>query len=158
MAVVMSATVSTSIPVSGVVTLTYTDTSTGVGTVISRTLVITDPNGVVLDTISMGSFLTAEYGVTSDQYLTFTETLVDNTGTYTHELNYLSTAFYDYQYPQTILDIYSVCSDTFGVLQNLSNSQLYYEAAEDAALFGQSVAAGTLITQANFLLTTPYYA
>ncbi len=159
MAFVYSGVVTTSIPVSGVVVLTFTDASSGVvNPVTSRTLVITDPNGTVLDTISMGSSLTATYGVESDQWLLFSLTVIDADGTHTGETSYLSTAFYNYQYPQSILDVSSVCGDTFGVLQNLSNSQLYYTAAEDAALFGQAVAANTLIIQANFLLQTPYYA
>ncbi len=159
MAFVYSASVSTSIPVDGVVTLTYTDSSTGVAApVTSRVLVISDANGTVLETINMGASLTATYDVESDQWLEFAETVVDANGTHTGNVNYLSTGFYDYQFPQSILDVSSVCGDMFGVLQNLNNAQLFYTAAEDAALFGQAVAADNLITQAYFYLTTPYYA
>lgn len=159
MAFVYSASVSTSIPVSGVVTLTYEDSSTGiVNPVTSRVLVISDANGVVLETINMGASLTATYDVESDQYLTFTQTMVDANGSHVGTTNYLCETFYKYQFPQSILDVSSVCGDTFGVLQNLSNSDLYRTAAEDAGEFGQGVISNSLIVQANFYLTTPYYA
>lgn len=157
MAVVFSGNITASTPSSGVVTLTFTDTSTGVTGLISRTLVITDPTGLVLQTINMGVTLTATYAVTSDQYLTFTETIVDGSGTTIGVKSYVCTAFYDYLYP-TLIAAITCENDTYGQIFNLSKAELYKSAAITNGEFGLGVSANALIIQANFFLTTPYYA
>ncbi len=157
MAVVVSGNVAASIPSAGVVTLTFTDTSTGVGTLVSRTLVITNANGVIVDTINMGSVLTADYDISADQYLTFTETIIDNTGTYTLIVNYISTSFFEYAFANAIASITSE-NDTYGTIYNLSRADDYKMAAETYGLYGIGVTANALIVQANFYVNTPYYA
>jgi len=78
--------------------LTFTDQSTGVSTLVSRILVIYNSDGDVLTTINMGNTLIATYEITADGYFTFVETIVDNTGTYTLNISYLSTTFYEITY------------------------------------------------------------
>lgn len=157
MSVTVTGKVSASIPVSGVVTLIFTDTTTGVGTLISRTLVIKDANGNILSTIDMVATLIATYDVYTDGYYTFTETIVDNTGTYAGTENFLCEAFYMSLFAIAVASLPNEC-DTFGVIYNLVQAQLDRSAAEDMGLFGQGLVAQALITQANFLVTTPYYA
>lgn len=158
MAITVTGKVTASIPVSGTVTLTFTDTTTGVGTLVSRVLNIYDCNGVLLDTINMGAILTANYYITADMYLMFIETIVDNTGTYNGEVNFVSTSFYMSVYAPAVAAVQNYCCDTFGKVSNLSNAQNNRYAAVDMAVFGQGVVAQNLITEANFLVNTPYYA
>lgn len=157
MSLTVTGTVTPSTPNNGVVTLTFTDTTTGVTGLVSRTLVITNPNNVILATINMGATLVATYPITSDQYLIFTETIVDNSGTSVGTVKYLSVVFYEYLFPQLVAAITSDC-DTFGQIYNLSRAELYKDAAVDMGTFSQAVASNALIIQANFYLQTPYYS
>ncbi len=158
MAVVVKATISASIPNNGNVTLTFTDQSTGLGTVISRTLTIYDYNGVLLDTINMGASLTATFVVVADGYFSFDEQIVDNTGTYSATFGYVCQAFYMSIYAPAVASLPTFCGDLTGQIYNLSNAQNNRYAALDMASFGQGVIAQALITRANFLVQTPYYA
>lgn len=158
MAVIPSGKVTQSVPVNGVVTLTFTDATTGLGTVSSRILVISDANGNILQTINMGSSLTATYSITQDIYASFVETIVDNTGTYTATVNYVSTAFYIYAYAPAVVSVSSECCDTFGTILRLYDAEDNKNAAVYMAQFGQGVNSQALITQANFLVNSPYYA
>lgn len=90
--------------------LTFTDTSSGIISLVSRTLQIYDQNGVLLTTINMGASLTATYNITSDGYFQFVETIVDNTGTYILTKNYLSTAFTDNVIVNTLTQLGCSCS------------------------------------------------
>lgn len=137
--------------------LTYTDTSSGIGTVTSRILNIYDSNDVLLDTIGMGSSLTATYDITTDVYLTFIETLVDDGVTHVITVNYLSTAFYEITFAPLIAAQNSD-TDVFGLIYNLTRASLFKESAEIYAEFGVAQNAQANITQANFYLVTPYYA
>lgn len=78
--------------------LTFTDQTTGLGTIISRNLSIYDGNGNLLATINMGGSISTDLDITADGYFSFIEVIVDNTGTYTALVNYLSTAFYEITY------------------------------------------------------------
>lgn len=156
MVVVVSGTVTAGIPVNGVVTTTFTNT-TSTTDLVSKILVITNPLGIILDTVNMGSSDAATYDVTSDQWLLFTLTIVDSYGTSIGTFSYVSDAFYNYQFPQSIAAIISDC-DTFGKIYNLSRAELYKNAAITQGLFGQGVQSNALIIQANFYLMTPYYA
>jgi len=156
MAVTVSGVVTASIPVAGVVTLTYTAVDTGLGSVTSRILTIFDCNGNLLDTITM-SGLTAQYNITADGYFMFTQTVTDGTGTYTGDTNYVSTAFYINAFVLSVAGINSQCTDIYGTIMRQSQAQNNRYAAVDAGLFGQGVVAQNLITYANFLITTPYY-
>ena len=137
--------------------LTFTDTSTGVGTLVSRTLNIYDANGNLLQTINMGATLAATYNITADAYFQFIETIVDNTGTYTLTINYLSTVFYQNAFSTAIAGVTTYDSDFFGVVSNLNISQDYYQAANRFFIGGFGVSANNMITQANFFVNTPYY-
>jgi hypothetical protein len=159
MSVVIKGIITASTPNAGVVTLTFTDESTGLGTVISRVLTIYDFNGNLLDTINMGSALTVNYNVTADGYFSFVETVSDNAGgPYVETVNYTSIAFYISVFAPAVAAIPTYCSDIYGRVNNLNNAEINKNAALDMTLFGQGVAAQALITRANFLLATPYYA
>ena len=158
MSVVFSATISQSTPVAGVVTLTFTDTTTGLGTVSARTLTIYDYNDDLVETINMGTSTVATFNVSADGYFTFDESITDNTGTYTGEKALLCTSFYIYEYVQSVANNSTYCGDLYGIVFNQSRAQNDRYAAIDMASFGQGVIAQQLITQANFYILTPYYA
>lgn len=138
--------------------LTFTDTTTGIGALTSRTLQIFDPNSLLLDTVDMGASLTDTYDITQDQWLSFVETIVDNTGTYILTVNYLSTTFYQNAFANAIAAVPNVTDDVFGTVWNLNLSQDNYQAALRFFIGGFGVAAQNMITQANFYVATPYYA
>jgi flagellar hook assembly protein FlgD len=158
MSVVFKANVSQSTPSNGVVTLTFTDQTTGLGTVSARTLNIYDYNDVLVATINMGASTTATYNVSADGYFTFSESITDNTGTYTGEIAFLCTAFYISAFVQSVASNSTYCGDLYGTVFNQSRAQNDRNAAIDMASFGQGVIAQQLITQANFYITVPYYA
>lgn len=157
MALTVTGNITSSIPVAGLVTLTFTDTTEGVGTLVSRILTIYDDNGDMVDTINMGTNLTAQYQISQDVYLSFSETIIDNTGTYTGIVNDTSTAFYNFTFPPLVAAILNDC-DTFGQIYNLTRAELYKDSAITFGTFGLGVNAQQNITQANFYLNTPYYA
>jgi hypothetical protein len=137
--------------------LTYTDTSSNVGTVTSRILNIYDSNEVLVDTINMGASLTATYNITTDVYLSFIETLVDDGVNHEITVNYLSTIFYEITFAPLIA-AQNCDTDVFGLIYNLTRASLFKESAEIYAEFGVGQNAQANITQANFYLVTPYYA
>lgn len=87
----MAASLSVSAPQSGS-PLNIVDTSTGLPAITSRILQVYNATNALIDTIDMGSSLTAEYVITQDQYLKFT--LVLNDGDYTATEPFLSVNFY----------------------------------------------------------------
>lgn len=158
MAVTVIATISAGIPNNGLVPLTFLDQSTGVGSLVSRTLNIYDYNNNLVDTVNMGATLTAVYNISADGYFKFVETIVDNTGTYTGTFNFLCVSFYISLYATAVASLTTYCGDLTGQIYNQSNAQNNRYAALDMASFGQGVIAQQLITRANFLISTPYYA
>lgn len=75
-------------------TLTYTDESTGIGTVTNRVLKIYDANGEELTSIIMGG-VTATYLISKDRYLKFIETISIQAGAdVVVTVNYMSKQFY----------------------------------------------------------------
>ena len=159
MATVVSGNVTSGVPINGTVVLTWTDTSTGITGLISKVLVITDPLGTVLKTVTMGSGLTATYSITNDQWLRFTETVVDGNGTNFVVVDYVSIAFYQSVFAPAVAALTSsVTCNLFGQATNLSNAELNKNASLDMARFSQPVQSNSLIIYANFLLSTPYYA
>lgn len=153
MAVVYSATVTPSLPNNGVVTLTYTDTSTGIGTITSRTLNIYDSNGDLLQTINMGTNPVATYDISSDLYLSFRETIVDNTGTYSGEVDYLSTVFYNVSFVNVLAQLDCNCNCGNEQLNYTDIADLYLSGAEASALLSNPVSAQAYITAANYFIT-----
>ncbi len=159
MATVASGNVTAGVPVAGVVELTFTDTTTGITGLSSKTLVITDPLGTVLDTISMGAGTTATYDITSDQWLRWVLTVVDANGTSTATVDYVSIAFYQSVFAPAVAALTNLeTCNIFGQAQNLSLAELNKNAALDMAQFGQAVQSNALIIYANYLANTPYYA
>jgi len=159
MATVASGNVTAGIPIAGVVTLTWTDTSTGVTGLVSKVLVITDPLGNVLDTVNMGAATTATYDVTSDQWLQFEMTITASSGNGTVTKAYVCISFYQSVFAPAIAALTSLeTCNVFGQAQNLSLAELNKNAAIDMAQFGQAVQSNALIVYANFLVSTPYYA
>lgn len=158
MAVTVKASVSAGEPSSGLVPINFLDESTGIGTLISRVLNIYDYNNNLVDTVNMGATLTATYNVSTDGYFSFQEIIVDNTGTYTGTFNFLCISFYVSLYAPAVAALTTYCGDLTGQIYNQSNAQNNRYAALDIASLGQGVIAQQLITRANFLITTPYYA
>ncbi len=150
----VTGTVTPSIPsATNVVTLLFTDTTTGVGTLVSRILNIADVNGNVIATINMGSSLTATFQILSDAYYSFTETITDNTGTYTGTINNVYTAFYDYIYSQVIAQLGCSCDCGSEDIRYYDIAQMYKNAAIADALTGSGIAAQNNITMANNLIS-----
>lgn len=158
MSLIVTGIVTQSVPVLGIVTLTFTDTTAGVSGLVSRVLAIYDDNGNLLTSINMGATLVATYTVSQDTYLLLIETIVDGSGTSIGEFKFLSDSFFIYNFSLGVAALPSQCSDLYGTIANLSNALINQTAAINMALFGQGVVAQALITYANFLTTTPYYA
>ena len=131
--------------------ITFTDTSTISGSLVSRVLVIKDPNDVVLATINMGAVLVATYTITSDQYLKFIETIVDGSGSHVVEEDYMSVYFYTTQF-LVIMKQLNCCRNKL-VFNQLNEAGNYYDAANDYALtVGGGVLANLNIIAANRVL------
>ncbi len=159
MATVASGNVTAGVPVAGVVTLTYHDTTSGITGLISKTLVITNSLGTVLQTTNMGAGTTATYNISADLWLRFTCTIIDGNGTTSVTVDYVSIAFYQSVFAPAVAALTSLedCN-IFGQAQNLSLAELNKNASLDMAQFGQAVQSNTLIIYANQILATPYYA
>lgn len=130
-------------------TLTITDTSTLSGSLVSRNLIITDQNGDVLDTVNMGANPIATYTISKDGYFASTITLVDGAGSHTIIVNYLSTAFYEITFANTI----SLSGCSCASIDYADNSYLLMQAAIRFALGGFGVAAYNNIIAANILIS-----
>jgi hypothetical protein len=159
MATIASGTVTASVPNGGIVTTLFTDTTTGISGLISKTLVITDTLGNVLQTTDMGVGTTATFPVTSDQWLRYTLTVVDNNGSSVAVVDYVVIAFYQSVFAPAVAALTnSTTCNLFGQTTNLANAELNKNAALDMALFSQPVQSNALIIYANFLVNTPYCA
>lgn len=154
MSVVISGTISASQVVNGNVTLIFTDTSTGLGTVTSRVLTIYNSNTVLIDTINMGLSTTATYVVTADQYLSFVETISDNVGgPYTGTVNYLVTTFYQTAFANAMAALPPDFMCASNTLNYIDVSYLYFQASERYALSALAPAAQNAIVAANYFIT-----
>jgi hypothetical protein len=121
------------------------------GTIVSRTLVITDYEGNVLENVSLGATLTYDFTISADAWFCFTGTIVDNTGTYTSVVYYVSTGFYWATYLEQFTSTNCGCT---GVNRNLELSQLQLQAALRFNLAGASgaAAAQNCIIMANYFV------
>lgn len=126
--------------------LTYRDTGT-YGTVSSRILVVYDPNGNILQTTPMGASLTASYDISIDQWLRFQCIVIDNTGTFTATVDYLSTAFYDNTYVNILAQL--GCGCDLKQFNYIDISYFFRNAALRLALGGFAVAANLNVIAAN---------
>lgn len=133
--------------------LTFTDTGTGYGTIVSRTLQIFDSNNVLLDTINMGVALTANYPITADGYFVFILTVIDNTGTYTCTVKYLAENIYIAALLNILAGI-GCCGG--GIKENVFLADLYAGGAEDSGSIGLGPQAQQQITTANTLINQVY--
>lgn len=124
--------------------LTFTDTGS-YGTVSSRTLTISNANGVVLVTANMGSQLTYVYNITADAYLTFVLTVIDNLGTVTATVNYVAFGYYSAAYLNKIAVSNCGCGD----FENLEIAELFFTASQRFALAGLGVPSNSNIVAAN---------
>lgn len=130
--------------------LVYTDTGT-YGTIVSRTLVISDYQGNVLETVNMGATLTYSYSITADNWYQFVCTVIDNTGTFVTTIYYVSTGFYWATYLAQFVATNCGCT---GNNCNLEISQSLLQAALRFNLAGQSGAASAqaCIIGANYFV------
>lgn len=133
--------------------LTFTDTSTGVTGLVSRTLNIYDSDDELLTSINMGVSLTAEYAITTDQYLSFVEVIVDGSGTTTGTVNFLSTAFYEIAFANAIAALPADFNCGSNTLTYIDIADLYKQAAERYALSALAPAAQNAINAANYYIT-----
>lgn len=157
-ALTVTATITTGIPNNGITTILFTNTTSGITGLVSKILVISNYLGVVIDTVNMGSSNVATYDVSSDQYLQFVLTIIDGSGTSIGTFDYVSTGFFDYGFSQLTASVISGCCDTFGVIFNLNRALIYKTDALNQGIFSNGVNANNLIVQANYYITTPYYA
>lgn len=128
--------------------LVWTDTGT-YGTIVSRTLVIKDYQGNIVQTVSLGAALVYDLVITADNWYSFVAIIVDNTGTFTSTVFYVSTGFYWAAYLTQFTSTNCGCT---GRNWNLEVSQLLLQAALRFNLAGQSGAASAQasIVGANF--------
>lgn len=114
--------------------LLWSDTGS-YGTIISRNLVISDYQGNVLISVPLGTTLTYDFVITSDNWYSFVATIVDNTGTFTSTVYYVSDGFYWTSYLNQFTSTNCGCQ---GNNENLEISQLQLQAALRFTLAGQS--------------------
>lgn len=125
MAVIGSANVTAGVPLNGIATLTFTDTSASIGTLLSRTLIVNDYLSNLLFSASMGASRTAFFNVTADGYYSFIETIIDNTGTYTVPVNICTTSFYQQAFVNAMVALQNQNTDLYGTMVNISLSLIH---------------------------------
>ncbi len=127
--------------------LLWTDTGT-YSTLISRNLNIYDCNGNLLQTVPLGTTLTYIYNITADAFFQFIATIVDNTGTFTSEVDKVADGFYTASYLNAFtgnvpLPINNCNLDT---AENFLNASLRFNVG------GNFVAANQNIIWANYFV------
>ena len=122
--------------------LEWTDTGS-YGTIVSRNLVITNYLGATVGSANLGSATSYAFSITADDWFAFTATIVDNTGTFTSVVYYVSTGFYWATYLAQFTTSNCGC---IGNNCNLEISQLQLQAALRFNLAGASGAASAHIT------------
>ena len=128
----------------------YTDTGT-YGTIISRALNVLNYLGDVIATFNMGTNLTQVYTYTADAWFQFQCVVVDNAGTWTNNVYFVSQGFYWDAYTNQFNATGCGC---IGNNCNLEYSQLALNAALRFNLVGLAGAASsnTCIIAANFFV------
>jgi hypothetical protein len=152
MAFVGLATVTSS---SDAATLTFTDNSTGIVTLVSRTLVVTDSNGNIVSTQNMGAAITATVGIFTDVYYSFVETIVDANGTYIVPVKFTSNQFYNIA--QSKLAAVLIQSNSTNLSNSLTIARECINAANNFALTGDGTDAQISLTAANYYINNPTY-
>ncbi len=130
--------------------LQWLDTGT-YGTIVSRTLVISDYLGNVITTQSLGTALSYNFIITSDNWYSFTAIIIDNTGTFTSTVYYVSTGFYWNAY---VAQFNATGCGCVGNNCNLEKSQLALQAALRFNLGGlpDAASAQSAIVAANYFV------
>jgi hypothetical protein len=130
-------------------TLLWTDTGT-YGTITSRTLVISDAFGNVLQTVSLGVVLTYTYTITYDAFYKFVHTVVDSNGTWTYEVDWVAYGFYAAQYLSQVSA--SITNGGYSIETNnyLDIAERFYSAAIRMNIAGNFITANNLIQAANY--------
>lgn len=126
--------------------LLYTDTGTGYGTITSRTLNVYDCNNNLLFTFNMGTNLTQVVTITADAWFKFVCTVVDNTGTYSAEVDYVAIGFYTAAYLEQFVSTNCGCqldNCNLDIAENFLNAALRYNLA------GNGIASNANIVAAN---------
>ena len=128
----------------------YTDTGS-YGTIVSRTLNVFNYLGDVIGTFNMGTNLTQVYTYTADAWFQFQCVVVDNAGTWTNNVYFVSQGFYWDAYTAQFNATGCGC---IGNNCNLEWSQLALNAALRFNLVGLAGAASsnTCIIAANFFV------
>ena len=135
-------------------TLTFTDTGSGYGTVTSRTLTISNALGQIVQTYSMGTNLTQEFPVTADAYWSFVLTVINATPTpYTCTVIFLANGIYMAAYVNAIAQLGCSCDCGSDQLNYYDIAELYNISALRLALGGFAIAANNAIIAANTIIT-----
>lgn len=134
--------------------LTYSDTGS-YGTVSSRILVISNSNGVPVATFNMGSSLTQNYTITADGYFSFVCTVVDNVSgsPWIAVVNFLAENICVTTLVNVVVQLGCGCNCGSEELTYSDITTTYIFCADSAALFGLGVAAQSLITAANIIIS-----
>lgn len=127
--------------------LLWSDTGS-YSTIISRTLNIYDCNGELLQTVSLGTALTYTYTITADAFFQFICTVVDNTGTFESEVDYVAIGFYTAAYLNAFTGNVPLPINNC----NLDTAENFLNAALRFNVGGNFVAAQTNIVLANYFV------
>lgn len=127
--------------------LLWTDTGT-YGTIISRTLNIYDCNGDLLQTVSLGVTTTYTYTITADAFFQFICTVVDNTGSFSSEVDYVAIGFYTAAYLNAFTGNVPLPINNC----NLDRAENFLNASLRFNVGGNFVAANTNIILANYFV------
>jgi hypothetical protein len=134
-------------------TLTFTDTGTGYGTILGRTLTVNDADGNPLyPPFDMGLSIIQEVPVTQDQYLSFILVVVDDTGLYECTLNYFAEGIYLAAFLQAMVAL--GCCGSQNNFFTMFKAELLRAAGERYSLSANGVAANTCIAFANKLVNS----
>ncbi len=127
--------------------LLWSDTGT-YSTIISRTLNIYDSDGELLQTVSLGAALTYTYTITADAFFNFTAVVVDNTGTFTSEVDYVAIGFYTASYLNAFTGNVPLPINNC----NLDRAENFLNASLRFNVGGNFVSAQTNIVLANYFV------
>jgi hypothetical protein len=100
----------------------------------------------------MGTSTSTFYNITADQYLTFVETIVDNTGSYVLTINYLAQGIYAATFLNIIKDVGCTCNCSYETFMQLLIGELFLAAANRFAIAPASVSAQNNIVAANLYI------
>ena len=127
--------------------LLWVDTGT-YNTIISRTLNIYDCNNNPLLTVSLGATTSYTYTITADAFFKFSAIIVDNTGSFTSEVDFVATGFYTAAYLNAFTGNVPLPISNC----NLDIAERFYTAALRFNVGGNFVAAQNNIVWANYFV------